>query len=99
MDNLERWITDTGQVIYAHKAVLCTPPCPIHAPSQHTLVGAPRHWRDDRGLIERICKHGVGHPDPDDYGVRFVEGTGVHGCDGCCRKVGNEPEINVPEAT
>jgi len=39
------------------------------------------------GLVEDICKHGIGHPniswlkihDPD--GER---GLGIHGCDGCC---------------
>jgi hypothetical protein len=30
--------------------------------------------------MERICPHGVGHPDPDDV---FATDT-VHGCDGCC---------------
>ena len=41
----------------------------------------PQHFRDDRGIMERICPHGVGHPDPDDY----LAGDGMHGCDGCCR--------------
>jgi hypothetical protein len=44
-------------------------------------------------LIERVCPHGVGHPDPDSLGyfervlsvdrVRFLR-LGDHGCDGCC---------------
>jgi hypothetical protein len=41
--------------------------------------------------MERICEHGVGHPDPDhlDF-VRHTKGgaaaetESVHGCDGCC---------------
>lgn len=28
---------------------------------------------------ERICIHGVGHPEPDAEGVEAV-----HSCDGCC---------------
>jgi hypothetical protein len=28
------------------------------------------HWRDDRKLMERICPHGVGHPDPDDLAYK-----------------------------
>jgi hypothetical protein len=41
--------------------------------------------------MERLCQHGVGHPDPDhiDYvrrtrGTRAAWGDGVHDCDGCC---------------
>jgi hypothetical protein len=30
--------------------------------------------------MERICDHGVGHPDPDE----FMADVWVHGCDGCC---------------
>lgn len=37
------------------------------------------HWRDDRSFMERICPHGVGHPDPDDE-----HADPIHGCDGCC---------------
>lgn len=32
--------------------------------------------------MERICPHGVGHPDPDD-----TNPDTVHGCDGCCAQV------------
>jgi hypothetical protein len=48
-------------------------------------------WRSDRGLMERECEHGIGHPDPDDLdfkrrvGHRDVQVLGIHGCDGCCR--------------
>jgi len=46
----------------------------------------PIIWRDDRATFERICEHGVGHPDPDQF--PFWEETNqmyqaVHGCDGC----------------
>lgn len=40
----------------------------------------PSVWRADRRLLERLCPHGVGHPDPDDRSA-----DRVHGCDGCCQ--------------
>lgn len=39
--------------------------CCIHNPSEHPLSTAPLNWRSDRYLMERVCEHGVGHPDPD----------------------------------
>lgn len=46
----------------------------------------PATWRDDRGIVERHCEHGIGHPDPDDAAYRATRGDvdTVHGCDGCC---------------
>jgi hypothetical protein len=40
-------------------------PCCVHNPSDHHMVGWPMNWRADTGVMERICVHGVGHPDPD----------------------------------
>lgn len=56
----------------------------------------PLNWRSDRRLMERICPHGVGHPDPDHLAhvarVPFKDGQydsdGTHGCDGCCQPSG-----------
>lgn len=62
--------------------------CAIHnTPSNHALKDAPMNWRQDRNILERICKHGVGHPDYDS--AVYLESIGrdyqnVHGCDGCC---------------
>jgi hypothetical protein len=42
----------------------------------------PQHYRDDTGLMERTCPHGIGHPDPDGAGSPGY--IGEHGCDGCC---------------
>ena len=53
--------------------------CCIHNPSNHSMIEFPRYWREDRGLMERICPHGVGHVDWDD-----PSDDRVHGCDGCC---------------
>lgn len=62
--------------------------CAIHShPSDHRLNAAPLNWREDRGILERICKHGVGHPDHDaaTYLVSIGQGfENIHGCDGCC---------------
>jgi hypothetical protein len=31
-----------------------------------------QHYRSDKGVMEYLCSHGVGHE------------LGIHGCDGCC---------------
>lgn len=75
--------------------------CAVHAPSDHHMAGWPQHFRDPLvetlttglhpGLMERVCPHGVGHPDPDHmawYGTchtaEETEAESTHGCDGCC---------------
>ena len=95
---MEQWISDTGHVLYVHSRQDCLLYCPIHAPSQHPLVAAPRYWRDDRGIMERICEHGIGHPDPDDLRIVLDLDPGVHSCDGCCRKEAHEPGGESTEA-
>ena len=66
------------------------PHCCIHSPSGHPLRDAPMNLRADRGIMERMCPHGIGYPDPDDAAYRrTLKGScdpGVHGCDGCCRE-------------
>jgi hypothetical protein len=42
-------------------------PCVVHNPSDHHMRSWPLHWRNDRGIFERICEHGTGHPDPDQF--------------------------------
>ena len=44
--------------------------------------------RRETGLLEHICPHGVGHPNPGSI-LWMAEETGsdtwgIHGCDGCC---------------
>lgn len=72
-----------------HRPVFCEgEDCPIHRPSQHHMRDWPLNWRGDRHLAERICPHGIGHPDPDHMArVKRLIGVadGIHGCDGCCR--------------
>jgi hypothetical protein len=63
-----------------HDPTLCVGRgCCIHHPSNHHMVTWPQNWRFDRYMMERICPHGVGHPDPDD-----LNPITTHGCDGCC---------------
>lgn len=93
-------MTGTGQRLLVHEKADCKGEhCVIHNPSDHPMREFPTHWRADRYLMERICPHGVGHPDPDDiaYKRAFVfaknsDGSAregmyedAHGCDGCCR--------------
>lgn len=89
---MKLWTSDTGQRLRVHEHEDCEGPCPIHAQTLHALVTARRHWRGDRRIMERICDHGVGHPDPDDLAIRSGVDPGVHGCDGCCRE-----EIDVTQ--
>lgn len=65
--------------------------CTIHNPSDHHMKDWPMIWRGDRGIMERECPHGTGHPDPDDAAYRKRRDgdsgrydSGIHGCDGCC---------------
>lgn len=70
----------TYQTVLVHEQEDCAGEnCCIHKPSEHHMIDWPQFWRDDRGIMERICKHGIGHPDPDD-----LTKDRVHGCDGCC---------------
>lgn len=64
--------------------------CTIHNRTDHHMRSWPQHWRGDRIIMERICPHGIGHPDPDDYMIIKGYDDGVHGCDGCCSIKGDE---------
>lgn len=65
--------------------------CVIHNPSDHSMRAFPTYWRADRRLMERICPHGIGHPDPDDLAHKTrgmseqsARYESSHSCDGCC---------------
>jgi len=74
-----------GQKILAHERQNCMSEiCCVHNPSNHHMREWKQHWRDDRQVMERICVHGIGHPDPDDLRIRSGNDAGTHGCDGCC---------------
>jgi hypothetical protein len=93
VSTLEEVELSSGQIIMMHKKEDCTPPCAVHGPSEHHMKTWKLIWRDDRGIFERICPHGVGHPDPDTMAYlrklhandEVLMDDGVHGCDGCCK--------------
>ena len=61
--------------------------CVLHRPSEHHMRDWPLILRAST-LLERMCPHGIGHPDPDSIAYfewRDPESSmGIHGCDGCC---------------
>ena len=58
---MEKYKTGTGQIINVHEEKDCKGKnCVILNPSDHLMKDWPTHWRDDRGLMERLCPHGVG---------------------------------------
>lgn len=93
----ETYVTGTGQIINdVHAREACEGRhCVIHNPSEHSMSDFPTHFRDGGQYdikpphMERICPHGIGHPDPDDaaYQASVGQDVGVHGCDGCCMPV------------
>jgi len=84
----DEYVTGVGQRLRVHNRKTCKGKhCVIHRPSKHPLANAPTLWRDDKGIMERICMHGIGHPDPDglNHLPKDVQRTmSIHGCDGCC---------------
>lgn len=88
--NMEQWTDDaTGLVYWVHKQIVCqgnATPCVFHNPSEHSMRSWPITIRET-ALVERLCTHGVGHPDPDSvawFDSVGQEGYDVHGCDRCC---------------
>lgn len=76
-----------GRILIVHSRESCQlTHCCVHNPSTHHMLSWPHNWRGDRGIMERMCTHGIGHPDPDDFRVVMGSDSGIHGCDGCCRE-------------
>ena len=70
----------TRTSIMAHNPLICAGTvCCLHNRSSHAWRAYPQSWRGDRDIMERVCEHGVGHPDPDDPSK-----DRQHSCDGCC---------------
>lgn len=90
MSEREMWSLPDGTILVnVHPENQCVDtPCWVHHPSNHGIQDWPIIRRSS-GLIERQCKHGVGHPDPDSLwfmtNIMHIEGLDVHGCCGCCR--------------
>ena len=78
-------LVGSDRVLLVHSRSKCQGQhCCIHNPSDHHMRDWPQNWRGDRGIMERICPHGIGHPDPDDPKTKSKY-EGIHGCDGCCQ--------------
>lgn len=79
-----------GALVDVHSPRLCEGQpfgCWVHSPLEWALSSAPVRWREDRGFAERICQHGIGHPDLQDSLYNWDvhrRDVSVHGCDGCC---------------
>ncbi len=86
----EIWMLDGHRIAGVHFHEDCLKQgfrCVFHNQSRHYMSDLPLLYRDDRNIFERICEHGIGHPDPDQF--EYWEASGnigadVHGCDGCC---------------
>jgi len=76
-----------GILTKVHRAGLCAGTnCWVHNPSEHHMVTWQIDWRERKRTAERLCPHGIGHPDPDDVAFNARSGRDVvaHSCDGCC---------------
>jgi hypothetical protein len=88
-----------GRVVRTHRKKYCAGRhCVIHNPSKHGMLTWPRNFRDDTKRTERMCRHGIGHPDPDDVAYWVSQGRSeralqTHGCDGCCTEALKMPAL------
>ena len=75
-------VNDQQTLTNVHTAEQCLGiTCTIHKPTKHHMRDWPLYWRADRRIFERMCKHGIGHNDPDQY---YFNDDNTHGCDFCC---------------
>lgn len=82
--NKESFTDDFGKkIVNVHRQKDCVGACTIHNHGKHPLDQTAVLWRNDRGIFEHICLHGIGHPCPDSLSP---EDSGIHGCDGCCNE-------------
>lgn len=87
MDLERNKLENTNTLMWTHRKEDCKGEwCTIHNRSNHSMRSFPQHFRFDRMLMERVCEHEVGHPDPDEIKLTGPNGwaEAVHGCDGCC---------------
>lgn len=78
---VEGFVDDFGGTYRCHAELTCSgPACPIHRPTEHHMRDLRILYRPDAAIFERVCRHGIGHPDPDSPGAECYR----HGCDGCC---------------
>lgn len=94
----KRYFLPNGKELFnVHDESSCTGrDCIIHSPTEHHMVEWQLHWRNDRGIFERICEHGIGHPDPDQFDYWAETGqlhVAFHGCDFCCSPKTYDEEV------
>jgi hypothetical protein len=96
----EETLLESGQKLKHHVKAYCSGNCCLHGTSTYVSCKAPRQWRSDRGIIEHVCPHGVGHPCRAGLEYATIVGKhhddGVHGCDGCCREDWDLSIYSVP---
>lgn len=81
LPSLSLEVLEGGEKIFCHWPETCAGQvCCIHNRTDHHMRAWAQHFLFDRKMMERICPHGVGHPDPDESAIT----DRVHGCDGCC---------------
>jgi hypothetical protein len=87
-DSESPYVTGTGQVIRnVHSLDQCDGrACVIHNPSDHHMRDWSTNFREDKHFMERLCEHGVGHPDPDDLAWRSVSDQRSLARHECCRE-------------
>ena len=80
-EQVKHRLENSPVLMVVHRSKVCEGlPCTIHNRSDHHMRSWAQYYRSDRGMMERICPHGIGHPDPDD-----PTEDRIHGCDGCCK--------------
>ena len=82
----------TNTTYNTHAADFCDTefPCSIHRRSNHPMRPFPQTWCGQHNIMERLCPHGLAHPDPDDYLVRTEQVATAHPCDDCCHRAAND---------
>lgn len=94
-------LENSEEVVHnVHREEVCAGrACSIHRMTDHHMRSWPQHWRSDRQFMERMCSHGVGHPDPDQraylvekFGKKNAKAEFIHGCDGCCARTQEREE-------
>lgn len=75
-------------LVNVHEPRLCTGrACTIHNPSGHHMDAWPMMWHQEARSFERLCPHGLSHPDPDQFAYWSAAGLmfrACHPCDQCC---------------
>lgn len=97
-----------GTLLQTHPAWSCAGQfCCVHNPSDHPLRDAPLFWLQDTRSMDRLCSHGVRHPDYDDFAFKVRSGfprymlaiVGAHSCDGCCHWPLTDPDDGTDNGT